>query len=144
MGPIILATDFSPAAARAYEPAGELARRYEQPIVLVHAVTAARVPPPRGTPLPPVAPDAAHLTEEARVGLAEAAARLGSTVPVQVEVLTGETPAAAIVDYAKRVGAGFIALSTHGRTGVRRLVLGSVAEAVLRHARTPVVCFPAS
>jgi nucleotide-binding universal stress UspA family protein len=35
-----------------------------------------------------------------------------------------------------------IALSSHGRSGFRRLVMGSVAEAVLRHARVPVLVFP--
>jgi universal stress protein A len=44
-----------------------------------------------------------------------------------------------IVDAARAGGADLIVMGTHGRTGVRRLVLGSVAEHVLRHAECPVV-----
>jgi nucleotide-binding universal stress UspA family protein len=44
-----------------------------------------------------------------------------------------------IVDAARAGGADLIVMGTHGRTGVRRLVLGSVAEHVLRHADCPVV-----
>ena len=44
-----------------------------------------------------------------------------------------------VVDAARDAGAELIVMGTHGRTGVRRLVLGSVAEHVLRHADCPVV-----
>ena len=47
-------------------------------------------------------------------------------------------PAAAIVDAAREVQADLIAMTTHGRSGLRRLVFGSVAEAVLRHSDIPV------
>jgi len=49
------------------------------------------------------------------------------------------TPAAAIVATARACGADLIALTTHGRTGLERLLLGSVAEAVLRHAPCPLL-----
>jgi nucleotide-binding universal stress UspA family protein len=44
-----------------------------------------------------------------------------------------------LLDVARAMGAELIVVGTHGRTGVRRLVLGSVAEHVLRHAHCPVV-----
>lgn len=44
-----------------------------------------------------------------------------------------------IVDFAEEVDAALIALPTHGRTGARRLLLGSVAERVVRLARRPVL-----
>ena len=44
-----------------------------------------------------------------------------------------------ILDAARSVGADLIVMGSHGRTGVRRLLLGSVAEHVLRHADCPVV-----
>ncbi len=40
--------------------------------------------------------------------------------------------------------ADLIALATHGRTGLARLALGSVAEDVLRRSTVPVLCFPTS
>ena len=54
-------------------------------------------------------------------------------------------PAAqAIVDAAAMRGAQLIVMSTHGRSGLRRVVFGSVAESVLRTTTTPVLLVPAS
>ncbi len=47
-------------------------------------------------------------------------------------------PADEILDAARESGADLIAMATHGRTGLGRLLFGSVAEAVLRHAPVPV------
>ena len=59
-------------------------------------------------------------------------------VPVTTAVRSG--PASpGILRYAEDVRAGIVALATHGRTGLERLLLGSVAEQVLRHASCPVL-----
>ena len=58
---------------------------------------------------------------------------------VQYEVLHGERPSAAIVDFADRMGASLVFATTHGRTGLERLRLGSVAAEMVRHATCPVV-----
>lgn len=55
------------------------------------------------------------------------------------EVLHGDDVATAIVERASETDASLIAMSTHGRTGVGRLVAGSVTMAVVRHARCPVL-----
>lgn len=57
--------------------------------------------------------------------------------PVEVSVLT-EAPADAILDVAELHQADLIVMSTHGRSGLRRWVYGSVAEAVLNHSHVPV------
>ncbi|RPI53839.1 MAG: universal stress protein [Acidobacteria bacterium] len=59
----------------------------------------------------------------------------GASVRVAVEM--GD-PAETIVDYAERTGMDWIVISTHGRSGVRRWVYGSVADKVLRGATTTV------
>lgn len=51
-------------------------------------------------------------------------------------------PADSIVEYADEVGAGLVVVGTHGRTGLRRLLLGSVAEAVLRTSPCDVLVVP--
>ncbi|WP_322025536.1 universal stress protein [Burkholderia sp. BCC1977] len=56
----------------------------------------------------------------------------------------GEDVAQRIVGFAGEIGADLIVIGTHGRRGFRRLVLGSVAERVLRHATCPVLMIPAS
>lgn len=61
--------------------------------------------------------------------------------PPAYDVLHGTSPAKAIVDYARVHGASMIAMATHGRTGLRRLALGSVAMAVVHDAHCPVLVF---
>jgi nucleotide-binding universal stress UspA family protein len=57
---------------------------------------------------------------------------------VELEMTEGPA-AAAIVAYAEQTGADLIAMTTHGRGGLGRLVMGSVADAVLRRAPCPVL-----
>ncbi len=61
----------------------------------------------------------------------------GKGVRVETQVRRG-IPAEEIVAAAREAGADLIAMSTHGRGGLGRLVFGSVAQAVLRHADVPV------
>lgn len=60
-------------------------------------------------------------------------------IAMTLAVYSGE-PSFEIVQAAAESGAGMIVMGTHGRTGLSHLVLGSVAENVLRQARIPVVC----
>ncbi|MER3460845.1 MAG: hypothetical protein C4303_06950 [candidate division GAL15 bacterium] len=61
----------------------------------------------------------------------------------RVEVVPDGFVAHAILDAAERFGADLIVMGTHGRTGLQRVLLGSVAEAVLRRSRVPVMVVPA-
>lgn len=77
--------------------------------------------------------------QEATAYLAALAARLAE-VGLTVSTASPEGPAAdALVEHARRTGADLIALTTHGRGGLGRLLFGSVADAVLRHAPCPVL-----
>ena len=59
-------------------------------------------------------------------------------IDVRSEVVEG-APASRIVDYARTHGIDLIAMATHGRSGVTRLVLGSVTEQVVRESTAPVL-----
>ena len=59
--------------------------------------------------------------------------------PVESDTLRARRPAPAIVEFADSIDASLILLGTHERTGLARLAVGSVAAAVVRHARCPVV-----
>jgi len=59
-------------------------------------------------------------------------------IRASLEVIEG-TPGEAIVTYARKCRADIIAMSTHGRRGLARLVYGSVADHVLRHSTTPLL-----
>ena len=77
-------------------------------------------------------------TADAREYLAPLAEDLRARgVRVRTEVRHGE-PVDEIVDCAREAGADLIAMTTHGRSGLGRLLFGSVAEAVLRQAEIPV------
>lgn len=64
-------------------------------------------------------------------------------VRVETKVRRG-MPAEEIVAAARELGADLIAMSTHGRSGLGRLLFGSMAEAVLRHSDIPVFLFRAT
>jgi nucleotide-binding universal stress UspA family protein len=59
--------------------------------------------------------------------------------PVEFEVLHGSNPARQVADFARDNKAAVVAVSTHGRTGVQRVALGSVAIAIVHHAPCPVL-----
>lgn len=58
---------------------------------------------------------------------------------IEYDVLHGDRPSRSIVDFADRTDASLIFACTHGRTGLERLRLGSVAAEIVRHAQCPVV-----
>lgn len=62
------------------------------------------------------------------------------TVPVEFRLITGD-PADAVVHLAEEAGADLIVLGSHGRTGLSRLLMGSVAEAIVRRAHCPVLVY---
>ena len=70
--------------------------------------------------------------------MVEAASAHGARATAKVLIRLSEV-GDIILDAARADGAELIVMGTHGRTGVRRLLLGSVAEHVLRHADCPVV-----
>ncbi len=78
-----------------------------------------------------------ELRADARESIRDTEQRL-ETAEVQTDVRTGR-PSATILDYVEEADIDLITMGTHGRTGVRRTVLGSVAERVVSHADVPVL-----
>lgn len=122
-GQVLLATDFSPASERAALVAADMARLGGAGLHVVHVV-------------PPVT-DPADSNEQ----LKQFAARIGDG-RARIALLSGRV-AHQIIRYARQKGVGLIVLGTHGRTGVSRVLLGSVAESVVRLAHCPVLTVPA-
>ena len=72
--------------------------------------------------------------------LAGVQARLGTEgIQAKTEVVEHDRPAPAITDYAAKNGLDLIVIATHGYTGLKKLMLGSVALSILHHSRTPVL-----
>ncbi|HXJ83024.1 MAG TPA: universal stress protein [Candidatus Methylomirabilis sp.] len=124
LGDVLFATDFSAASERAGLLAREMARRHEVRIHVIHVV-------------PPVT-DPADSPEK----LKRLAEELGKGLRVESALLAGRV-APQIISYAREHGVGLIVLGTHGRTGLTRALLGSVAEGVVRLAPCPVLTVPA-
>lgn len=140
---IVLTTDFSDESRRAFAPTLELAKQLDLSITLLHVVPEIQAIP-HGAPLaPPIGAPDLHLELEGAKGkLKKIAESLETDLDLSFEVLSDVDLVASIVEFAAEKDAAFIALSTHGRTGLRHLILGSVAEQVLRNAKTPVLVFP--
>lgn len=78
--------------------------------------------------------------EDASARLDELAARLETpTSAASAQVLHGTPPSRSIIAFADQLPASVIAMATHGRTGLTRTVMGSVATEVVRHAPCPVL-----
>ena len=131
---ILHPTDFSSGAEYAFRLACSLARDHGGHLIVLHVkpteVLYAELP----YVLPP---DPAQIEEN----LQEQLHHLQPPEPLAgVEYLLREgNPVPEILRTAQENGADLIVMGTHGRTGVRRLLMGSVAEAVLRKAPCPVL-----
>jgi len=78
--------------------------------------------------------------EEAAVYLRRVRQKLSDEgVPEVLEHVMYDHPAIAIVDFAREVQPSLVAMTTHGRTGIGRWVLGSVTDRVVRHSESPVL-----
>ncbi len=140
---ILVTTDFSPAAERAFGPVADIARRLGGKVTVLHIVHDLQIVP-LGAPLAPPqsAPSVDAELQAAKGRMAQVVATFPKDIPVTGEVRNATDVVDAIVDYCTKHGVDWLAISTNGRTGLSRLVLGSVTEAIVRHSHVPVICFP--
>ncbi|HZT59518.1 MAG TPA: universal stress protein [Pyrinomonadaceae bacterium] len=138
---ILLPTDFSEFARGATPVAAEFARLLGARVICLHVVEPVVAPvswTPTGEPLP-VADFGGQLDEAAAREL-PAFTRDEELEGLEVEELvTHGEPASEIVRVAEERGVGLIVISSHGRTGLGRIIFGSTAESVVRRAHCPVL-----
>lgn len=139
---ILLPTDLSEDSQRAFAPAAELAQKLGARITLLCAVPdrAHLARSAEAAEVPPI--DAVAEAAAARERLKGAAARFPKGVPVHIDAVVAPDAGSAIVRYAQERTVDLIAMATHGRSGISRLLLGSVAESVLRHTHVPMLLYP--
>ncbi len=131
---ILVATDFSEMSRFAVESATIHAKAFGAKLLIVHALVA---------PSPEQGEGMLHSGVE-REDLQTAERRLKAIEPsmegvhFEHRLVTGE-PAKEIVRLAQDEGAALIVVATHGRTGLTRALMGSVAERVVRNATCPVL-----
>jgi nucleotide-binding universal stress UspA family protein len=134
---VLVCTDGSEESRGAVQAGLELARRCGSRVVVFMAVG---IPPEFESQAPDLMP---RVEAEARQILAQVEAEAQSR-GTRVETLTGwQLPAyAAILDAAGEIQAGLIIMGRHGRTGLARLLLGSVAARVIGHSPVNVLVAP--
>jgi nucleotide-binding universal stress UspA family protein len=134
IGKILIPLDGSALAEAVLPRAVELARDSGAKVELLRAVEAHTIPG--------VDPTAAQIkvVEEGEAYLRDVAGRLKAEGVKSVETSVWYGPAAyAIVEAARLHKADLITMTTHGRSGLGRLILGSVAESVLRGTAVPIL-----
>jgi nucleotide-binding universal stress UspA family protein len=140
-GPILHASDFSPASRVAFAKAVDLARREHAELLMVHALT--RVPMPvigDGHVPPPTWEELMRSHRRASQKQLDALVRRAKAAGARARsLLLDGAPAEAILKTAKRRHARMVVLGTHGRHGLARFVLGSVAGRVVAGATCPVM-----
>ena len=136
---VLAAVDFSDWTRPVLQTAGEVARRYGAKLTVGYAETF--LPPPYFTErgigkMMDVLEEQRH---EARRYLADTVRKEMSSQMAAETLLLEATPAEGILMAAEEREAGLIVIGTHGRGGLNRLLLGSVAEKVVRGAKVPVL-----
>ena len=137
---ILLPTDGSDAAAQAAPHAIDLAKRYDATLHLLSVVDTAALGPDVRTEV--VVGQFEEMAQDAIDDLTERAERAG------VSTVTGTVAHGAahraICAYADEHDVDLIVMSTHGRSGLGRFLLGSVTEKVIRRASVPVLAIRAA
>ena len=138
---ILVPVDFSPHAEHAFTYATTLAERFGAKLALLYVVDDSFVTGGWSSEIyvsnvPELIENLIADADRRLATLKASAAALGLTA--ETAVIRGR-PAHAIVEHAKNGGFNLIVMGTHGRTGVSHVVMGSVAERVLRKAPCPVL-----
>ena len=140
MAPIVVAVDYSEPSRKALDAAVALAEDLGLPLVMVHALA----PPPAGSgrSLDPISQVKAEIgADEARELATTWASKARKRVEVETVAREGKA-VEVVLDEAKRRKASLIVVGSHGRSGLGRAVLGSVAEAIVRTSKVPIVVVP--
>ena len=135
---ILVPLDGSELAKMALDQAEKLAKTFDAEIILFQVVP---FMPIYGSPelVTPLIVDEKQ-KEAAEKYLANLSGELKKRdLRVAAMVRTGQQVAVEIIDFAKEVGADLIIMCTHGRSGISRWVMGSVALKVLTRAETPIL-----
>ena len=134
---VLCAVDFSQGSDRAVAKACEIARRFDEELELIHVYPLPPLPIPEDKGLSRktiglVSDGAPEKLEQLKADLSAQGVRCKAS-------LIGGDPAQVLIECAELPDVEMLVMGCHGRTGVRRLVMGSVAEHVVRRAIAPVL-----
>ena len=131
---ILACVDFSEHSTRALAEVGEYARANGSKVTLIYiSDPQAFIPPQTILESPSETDETAHRGELAKLRDQHLAG-----AEVEIAVQADHAPAKAICEYAEKHGVDLIVVGSHGRGGMERWLIGSVAERVVRHATSNV------
>lgn len=132
---ILVPVDFSEASETAVLHAKEIAQTYGAEIHLLHVIEEVVYPSAYGVEMPPISSE--EVTARLEQSLGNMAREGIGYEHVQISVTVGYAPLT-ILDYVEDNEMDLLVIATHGRSGLDRVLLGSVAERVLRQSPIPV------
>ncbi|HEX4460231.1 MAG TPA: universal stress protein [Polyangia bacterium] len=136
---ILVPTDFSGSSRRAAAIAAELAGAFRGSLTLVHVYSPDAFVLPNGTVFTPSPGETQAARDRADAALSaakQALARCGAAV--EVAAIEGDV-ADELLERANSGDYDLVVMGTHGRSGFQRVLIGSVAEHLMRHANVPVL-----
>jgi nucleotide-binding universal stress UspA family protein len=143
---ILISTDGSEIAEKGVDHGLALAKALAAKVTIVAVTEVLMEYLPRGAEVTalPHYQEFAGIQKDAAERVLKAAKDKGAAIGVEADTVCYQlgSPAEAIVETAKERNCSMIVMSSHGRTGLRRLVLGSVAAAVLALSPIPVLVVP--
>lgn len=137
---ILVPVDGSPTAFKAVDKAVDLAKAFDGKVTVIYVIDP--------YPFTGVGTDFAYgqatylsaATAEANDSIRAARERIEAAgVPLESTVVENHTPWRGIIETANAIEADLIVMGSHGRRGLEKMVLGSVAQRVLQHADQPVL-----
>jgi nucleotide-binding universal stress UspA family protein len=140
---ILVATDFSEQADRALTLAVRMAKVLRAAIELVHVypISLFEVTPPFQQPITTEPSPEVMASIERMMGTRASSVRAAG-IECTTATWGGRAPDEEIVDRATKIGADLVVMGTHGRSGIKHALIGSVAERVVRTASCPVLVVP--
>jgi len=137
---ILLPTDFSPCANAALHQAVTIAERFQGSVTMLHVVT---VHESDIVKIESVFSEDSksydHIMTSAEEMLHTKEGMIETPVLIEKVLRRGISPTNEIISYAGEHKPDLIVMGTHGRTGIRRLIMGSVAEKIIRLSECPIM-----
>lgn len=133
---ILVPLDFSEHSLAAVKAAAALAEKVSGSLIFLHVLPPMVIT--QGEMLPLVIPPDPHIREKLELEIAEVKSRFAPDIPGECVVHDGQ-PWPGICEVAEKQKVDLIVVASHGYTGLKRMLLGSTAEQVVRHATCPVM-----
>lgn len=134
---ILVAVDFSETAQRALDAALELASRFDGRVILLHSYEIPALGFPDGV-MVASSEIVSGISNSAQNALRELAQKNQGRAPIEILLKTG-VPYETIGEVAEEKNVDLVVIGTHGRRGIARALLGSVAENVIRTCTRPIL-----